>query len=168
MRGFGRTKRPILFFLKEAQKFGLRLQWQAVDLVQQQRAAVRFPNQSGFSRCGAGESARFVTEEFVFDQFVRDRAAIDGDEGKPCAWAEIMNRARAQLLSRAGLTQDQDAGIGLRHDGNLLDLLQEGRALSDQLLQTQPLFQRPLQMVFPLRILQQPPDARVDVERPER
>ena len=46
-----------------------------------------------------------------------------------------MDRARDQLLSGAGLAQDQDGGIGRRHQIDLLERVPERAALPDDLLE---------------------------------
>ena len=54
----------------------------------------------------AGERAFFVAEEFGFDQLGRHRRAVERNERPVAARALLMQRARDQLLSRAGFAEN--------------------------------------------------------------
>lgn len=76
----------------------------------------------------AGESAARVAEEFVFDEIIRNRAAIDRHEGLPAARAEIVNGARGQLFAGTGFALDQNRHIARGHTPNeRLHLKKRGR-----------------------------------------
>ena len=67
----------------------------------------------------AGERAALVAEQLAFQQILRDRAAVDGDEWLLGARSKIVQRLRQRLLAGAALTQQQDRHIGR---GELLDV----------------------------------------------
>src|SRR6202162_1411709 len=74
---------------------------------------------------GAGESAAFMTEEFTLQQPGGNRGTVQFDEDAIFPWAHAVNSARDQLLTRSGLTQDQDRGITWRNRSCLgQDILQ--------------------------------------------
>src|SRR3954451_23530927 len=52
-----------------------------------------------------------MAEQFAFEQIIRQGAAIDRNEGKVPAAAEIVKSARRQFLAGAGLALKQDGGI---------------------------------------------------------
>src|SRR5262245_26861449 len=55
-----------------------------------------------------------MTEQFRFEQSLRDRAAIDDDERPVASRAVLVYGLRNQLLARAALTRDQDRQVGPR------------------------------------------------------
>ena len=87
------------------------------DLVQEQRAAVRRLKKSLAIFVRAGERALHVAEQFGFQQRLRKRAAIDGDERRLRAGAIFVDGAGDQFLAGAALAGDQHAA-GLRRDGH--------------------------------------------------
>src|SRR5712692_5272107 len=74
-------------------------------------------------RDGSSKSASFVTKEFAFEEPGRDGSAIQLHEGVRAAWAEVVNRARDQFLTSAGLTVNQHRGIGR---GDRFELAEDG------------------------------------------
>ena len=62
----------------------------------------------------AGEGALHVAEQFRFEQFGRDRAAVDRDEGLGVARAGAVDGARQQFLAGARFALDQQRCIALR------------------------------------------------------
>ncbi len=61
---------------------------------------------------GAGKGARFMAEQFGFDQRRRQGGAVDGDEGLARPGAEVVQRAGDQVLAGARLAHDQHIGFG--------------------------------------------------------
>src|ERR1039458_10726172 len=57
----------------------------------------------------AGERSFFVAEQFGFNQLRRNRGAVQGDERSAGPRTALMQRARHQFFSRAGLTENADA-----------------------------------------------------------
>src|SRR5688500_10327052 len=91
---FRRPKRTIFLLLQKSQQLHLSKHGETIDLVQKQRAAVRFFNEPGLKSGSARVSTALVSEEFVFNQFCRNRAAINRHKRSADARTAIMNRAR--------------------------------------------------------------------------
>src|SRR5690348_7608112 len=106
---------------------------QTVDLVEKKRAAVGFLDQSDLQTRRARKRTAHVSEQFILYQFRGDRTAVDGHERTPGARAAVVNRARVQLLPRAGFADDQDIRLARRDERDLLRLLQKDRTLPDEL-----------------------------------
>ena len=66
----------------------------------------------------AGERAALVAEQLRLEELLGERSAVDGDERTGAARAEIVDRARDQLLAGARLAGDQHGGVAL---GGALD-----------------------------------------------
>jgi hypothetical protein len=93
--------------LQHAQQLDLHRQRHALDLVEEQRAAVRRFELAGACLLRPGEGARLVAEEFVLHQRVGQAATVDGHEGAGLARAEVVQAARHEFLAGAGLAVDQ-------------------------------------------------------------
>ena len=110
-RGFALAAQAAqLAVFQHAQQFGLRADRHLADFVEQQRAALGQFEAAGAALQRAGERAFFVAEDFAFDQRLRNRGAVDGDERLRLARAERVNGARDQFLAGAALAGDQDGG----------------------------------------------------------
>ena len=110
-----RAADPIdLAFLDRPQQFGLKADVHLADLVEQQRAAVRLLELPDATRRGPGERTLLVTEQFRFEQILRNGGAIDRDEGAPGAAAVRVQVAGHHFLAGAALAGDQHARIGRR------------------------------------------------------
>ena len=79
----------------------------------------------------ASERALGVTEQLAFQQLLRQRATVDGDEGTRGARAGVVDGLGHQLLARTGRAGDQHADIGCRHHARLLENLLHLRGASD-------------------------------------
>src|SRR6266404_3331757 len=86
---------------------------------------------SDFTRAGSGEGSALVAEQFVLDQALRNRGAVEGHEGLLAAIRQMMNRARKQFLSRPALAQQQRGGIGRSDTLNLLADPANGSVFAD-------------------------------------
>src|SRR3989441_241461 len=85
------------------------------------------------SRGGAGERALLVAEQLGLEERLRQRRAVDGDEGPVAPRRALVDRARHQLLTRPALALDENRR---RAVGGLLDERQHpppGRAGADHL-----------------------------------
>ena len=71
------------------------------------------------------------------DQILRDRAAIDGDEGPARPVGRALDRARDQLLADAALTLDQDRDVRLRRAFAEAEHLAHGAGFRDEILEGQ-------------------------------
>jgi hypothetical protein len=91
---------------------------QLADLVEQQRAVRGGGDEARPVLDRAGEGAPAMTEQLALDERLGQRAAVDGDE-PPAPARQRMQRARRDLLARAGLTAKQHrhvARCGARHE----------------------------------------------------
>ena len=64
---------------------------------------------------GAGEGALAVAEQFALHQVLGQGPAVHRHERHVRALTLLVQRARHQLLARAGLAEDHDGGVGRRH-----------------------------------------------------
>src|SRR5580700_7699624 len=78
-----------------------------------------------------------MSEELVLGQMLRQRAAIDGNEGTTVARAEVMDRARTRLLPSPGFPEQQHRSITFGEQGNVADDPKESRVAPDELSQAQ-------------------------------
>src|SRR5919106_6834689 len=70
----------------------------------------------------AGKGAFFMSEKFAFHKRRRDRGTVDRNQRLVAPPARPVNRSGDQLLSRAGLSEDQDRRV---RDRDLLDVIQD-------------------------------------------
>ena len=96
--------------LEHAQQLDLQVQGHLGDLVQKDRAALRLLEEAAVLAVGAGEAALLVTEQLALDQVGRDRAAVDREERKALAPAQVVDRPRGELLASAALAGQQHGG----------------------------------------------------------
>ena len=80
----------------------------------------------------AGERALLVAEDLALEQRLRNRRAVDRDERKRRARAELVDRLRDQLLAGARLAGDQHRRAGRRRLLDHLVDLPHLRAVADQ------------------------------------
>ncbi len=115
--------------LEHAQQAHLELERHLRDLVEEERAAVGLLEVALVLAIGAGVAAALVAEHLVLDQVRRDRAAVDGEERVLAPAAQLVDRARDDLLAGAALAQEQH---GRFRRGDARDLvvyvLHRGRA----------------------------------------
>src|SRR5689334_11184142 len=88
-------------------------------------------------RDGARERAALVSKELAFQQASGYCRAVELDEGIRLARAEIVDRARDQLLPGARLPVDQDRGIGGSDGLDLLQDVAQGVTPADDLFELQ-------------------------------
>src|SRR5208282_6347083 len=76
-----RAHRPYRPFLQSAQELALRLGRHLGHFVEKERATFGCTKQPQVLGVRAAESALFVTEQLALDQLLRDRRAVERDEG---------------------------------------------------------------------------------------
>src|SRR5215470_18543517 len=102
------------FLLQHAQQFRLAREREAVNLVEDDRSAVRQFETSLAILNRAGEGAFSVAEELAFEQGFGQRGAIDLNQRAGASTTVKMNRLRNQLLSGPALTLNQNGSFSLR------------------------------------------------------
>ncbi|KFB70942.1 MAG: hypothetical protein AW09_003941 [Candidatus Accumulibacter phosphatis] len=106
---------PLDFTLLEnAQQLGLQSQRHFGDFVEQQGSMLRLFKLAGLGVLSATESPLFITEKRGFEQTVRNRRTIDGDEWTLAARRVLVNIARHHFLAHTALATQQNRGVGLR------------------------------------------------------
>ncbi len=76
-----------------------------------------------------------MSEQLAFDQLARNRSHVDRDKRPGAPLAEIVQRARHQLLAGAALASDHDRQIGAHKASNRpIYLLHRGRAADQRQL----------------------------------
>src|SRR5262249_14103705 len=99
-----------LALLQRAQEPPPHLDGGLAELDAEERAAVRELEAPRFAAHGAGERAALVAEELALDELLRDRRAIDLDEGLPASGRVIVQRAGDELLAGTALAGDEHRG----------------------------------------------------------
>src|SRR5262249_25228817 len=113
-----------LALLEHAQQLQLHVERDALDLVEEQRAAARQLDLADPVVDGPREGAALEAEELALQQRVRKRRALDGDEASAFPLPLERDRARRQFLAGAGLAVDQHGRVVLReHADGLEDLV---------------------------------------------
>ncbi len=124
-----------LLLLQRAQQLHLHRRRHVADLVEEQRPAVGELEPPELLLDRTGERALLVAEQLALEQRLGQRGAVDLDERAVRAPAQAVDRARDQLLARAGLARDEHGRVGRR---NALDQLQnrnERTAAADDFLE---------------------------------
>jgi hypothetical protein len=97
--------------LQDTQQFWLQRQRNVSHLVQEKRPFVSQFETANLLRDGARKSAFLVAKKLAFQQIERNGGAIQLYERAPEARAEIVNRARDQLLAGTCFALDKNGGI---------------------------------------------------------
>ncbi len=119
-------------FLQHAEQLHLQSDRHALDLVEQERAALGIFDHADPPLLGIREGSGFVAEEFAVDQAFRQGSAIDGHEPVLAAGAAVVKGARHNFLASTGLAMDQDRSIC---GADIHDLFAEGlhgRRIADE------------------------------------
>ena len=106
------------------------------DLVEENRAALGNFELAFLAILRAGERALFVSEEFAFQQRLRQSAAVNDDQRMKSSRAGVMNRPRHQFLPGAAFPGDQHRSFRGTNRLNGVEDLVHGAALADQVPRT--------------------------------
>ena len=87
--------------LQHPQQLDLHRRAHVADFIEEQRAAFGDFEAALAGGHGTGEGALLVAEQFGFQQFGRNGAAVDGNEGPLAAWTQIMDGAGRDFLAGA-------------------------------------------------------------------
>src|SRR5262249_25886773 len=109
--------------LQHMEKLGLQPQGQFGDLVEVDRPFVRVLELPGLTSMGAREGALLVAEELGLEQPLRDRGAVDLDEGPVAAHRCRMDGACDEVLADAAFPANEDGRVRV---GDALDYGADG------------------------------------------
>ena len=84
------------------------------DFVQEEGPSLGKRKTSGLVFFCIGECSPFISEEFRFQEIVRQRTAVDSDKRLFFPPAHVMDRPRKELFSRAALTLDDHRTVAFR------------------------------------------------------
>ena len=98
--------------LEHPKKFHLEVHRKLGHLVQKQCPVVRRLELSSPALGGSGKSPLLMAEELAFHQVLRDRPAVDGDEGTVLSGAGLVAGPGEELLACSALAGDQDRDVG--------------------------------------------------------
>src|SRR5438128_7436633 len=113
---------PDLAFLQHAKQLGLSCQRKVRDLVEEEAASLRELEVPVLPLTRAGERPFFIAKQLGLDQRLGNPSTVARDEGPGASKAQLVDRPRDELLSRAGLPMNEDREIGT---GYLADLPQD-------------------------------------------
>src|SRR4030095_15875380 len=98
--------------LKRAQQLRLQLEWHVADLVEEQRALMRQLEPADLLRQCPGERSKLVAGPLALEQPRGRVGAVHRHERPAPAVTGGVNRPCDELLARAGLAEQQYAGVG--------------------------------------------------------
>jgi hypothetical protein len=115
--GAAAAQPAVLAILQEAQQADLGLGGQRIHLVKEERAALGLRDQADLALASIGVGAASVAEQFVLDQMIRQRSAVDRYERAVLTLALVMDRTRRHFLATARFAGDQHGGVVARDPG---------------------------------------------------
>ena len=118
--------------LQQAQQLDLHIQAHALDLVEEQRAAVGEFELADAPLLRAGEGARLVAEQFAFHHRFGERPGVDRDEGAVAPAGQVVQRPGNHLLAGARFAENQYIGLGPGQRADLFAQTQHRLGLSEQ------------------------------------
>jgi len=125
---------PRCLLLERPQELGLELRRHVSDFIEQQRSAVGSFEQSGLGGFRIGKCSALVPKQLALQEVRGNGGAIQLDEWAGRSGPAIVQRTREQLFTGAGVTGDEDRGIGMRENaGGTLECGAERRTLPDDL-----------------------------------
>src|SRR5258708_4937773 len=122
-RGTGAAYSLELALLEHPEQLRLKLHWHVSDFIQKQCAAVRQRKSADMRIDRPGKGPAFMPEKLAFEKTSRHCRAVHFDEITAAPRAELVNRARDNLLAGPGFAGDQDGGVRWRHG---LDFREDG------------------------------------------
>src|SRR5260370_25964872 len=119
-----------LLLLQDPQQLRLQGKGNIPYFIQEQCPCVSHFETAHFLSHSSGEGALLVPEEFAFQQVKGNRRAIQLYERAPASWADVVNRAGDQLLTRTRLSEYQHRAIGRCHSVHLCEYGFQRRAVA--------------------------------------
>src|SRR5262249_44094392 len=113
----------------DAQQFGLQRERHVADFVQEQGAAVGELKLAFAEPVAPSKGARFVTKQFILEQILVQRRAIQRNERLILARAVVVQRPGDKLFAGAGFTLNEYGGIGRRDVLQPVEDVVHGRAV---------------------------------------
>ncbi len=110
-----------LALLKDTEQLHLQRGRHIPDLIEEQRAAVGLLETTDTGLYRAGEGAFDVSEEFRFQQVLRDRATVDTNQLVIPPGTVEVHRPGDEFLTRSGLSLDQDRRVQCGDGFNKVD-----------------------------------------------
>src|SRR5205807_7466940 len=102
------------------------------DFIEENGAVVGLFEASNATQFGPGEGTALVTEEFAFQQGLRDGGTVDGNKGAIGAIAVLIDRTGDQFLAGARLAADENVNRLGGDAANLLVDCLHGAAVADE------------------------------------
>jgi hypothetical protein len=124
-----------LSFLENPQQLGLQGEGKIADFIEKQCPRVGHFKPSNALRESAGEGTLFVAKELAFQEICWDSSAIELYKRPPTPLARIVDRARYQLFSCSGLSEDQNCRVGRCHPLHLCQNSVQRRTLTHNLFE---------------------------------
>ena len=104
------SRRTARSFNGKLQELCLQGEWQGTDLVQEERSVMGGLKEAIAGHPRVSECPPFVTEELCFQQCLRDRGAVDGNERGLRSATRSVHRPRQKGLPRSCLAEQKDRG----------------------------------------------------------
>ena len=130
-----RSSQPLeLLVLQNAQQFGLQLQRNISNFVEQQSPLIRQFQSADLLAHRSGEGSLLVAEQLAFQQSRGNGGAVHLDEAALLAPAHVVNHPRYAFFAGPGFPGDQDGGIGVGDGGRVLQYTFQGWAVTDDIV----------------------------------
>ena len=133
LRRAGLSEGRVLALLEQAEELHLHRERQLADLVEEERPAFGSSDETTTGSLRAREGALRMAEELALDELVRDRAAVDRDEGRVPASARVVQRGDDELLTGSALAGDEHRASRARDAVDRIEHLREPGILADDL-----------------------------------
>ena len=117
--------------LDRAQQLDLHRQRHVVDVVEEQRAALRHLEAARLVLDRAGEGAALVPEQLGLDQVLGKQRAADRDERLVAAAARMVQQVGDDFLARPALAGDDHAAVAAAHHLDEVEDRAHARAVAD-------------------------------------
>jgi hypothetical protein len=109
--------------LEHTEQLGLEFKWHVSNFIEKQRATICERKAADVRIDGTGERSPHMSKQIAFEKTGRHRRTVHLDEIPAATRAELVDRARDDLLAGSCLAGDQDSGIR-SCDG--LDITEDG------------------------------------------
>src|SRR5262249_16012411 len=120
--------------LQYSQELDLGIQWKLAHFIQKQRPSVGELKAPGSTLQRTTDTALHVPKYLAFHQSGRDCATVHFHQWTALAFTAIVNRAGYQLFTATGFAHYEYGRIGRRNSLNFSENVNQGWAVTDDLL----------------------------------
>src|SRR6516164_8605134 len=120
--------------LQGPQQLALQLQWNLSDFIEKKSSTIGgFDTPCTVTR-RAREGPAYMSKEFAFKEIARNGSTVHRDHRAALARTLVVDAPGNQLLTDAGLSQDEHGCVGVRDDAHLLQHARQSLAHAHNLV----------------------------------